>query len=196
MIVITGWRTTIAQEVRMGLQPWQGPAVQGKPLAPGFPLNASHYLFCQGLLRAKPQSEQTTAEIEESWLVNFLSIRDLCDQIFEIGNARICVIGSESAFRGSYDDVYAAAKRELHNYVSTKRLKGSQQLVAVSPWIISDAGMTTRRLDRQNLELKRQEHPKRRFLTANEVARTAMTLLFGTDFISGTVVRMHGGLPE
>ena len=107
--------------------------------------------------------------------------------------ARICVIGSESGYRGSYDGTYAEAKAVLHHYIEATCLRPGQQLVGISPGIIADAGMTTRRMDTENLARRLEEHPKRRFLVAREVARMAQTLLYDQPYISGTIIRMHGG---
>lgn len=141
--------------------------------------------------------DQSEAERNEGWTVNFISIACACDWIIS-GNphARICIIGSESAYRGSFDETYAVAKHAMHMYVEGRKLKSpTQQLVAISPGIIGDCGMTTRRRDVANVARRRREHPKGRFLMARDVARMAQVLLYGDgmDYVSGTVVRMHGG---
>lgn len=160
------------------------------------PIAGDRYLFCQGLLRAKPACLQTEAEIDEGLQVNLHQIIRACDQILA-GNprARICVIGSESGCTGSFDETYASAKGLLHRYVETRRLAyPGQQLVCVAPSIIENAGMTVRRQDRDNLDRRKALHPKRRFLDAGEVARLVKFLLYeDRGYITGTVIRMHGG---
>lgn len=195
-IVITGWRSAIAEEFRRLLRSNEE-IVHGKPLEPNFPLGAERYLFCQGLLRPKRIEYQTDAEIREGIEVNFASIVRACDLIFASNTlARVCVIGSESGYRGSFDENYASAKELLHAYVEKKRLSSQlQQLVAISPGIIGDCRMTTSRTDIVNLERRRLEHPKKRFLLAAEVAAMARTLLYFQPYVSGTVIRMHGGQP-
>jgi NAD(P)-dependent dehydrogenase (short-subunit alcohol dehydrogenase family) len=118
-----------------------------------------------------------------------------CDQVFDERElARVVVIGSESGFSGSYDSAYAAAKAGLHAYVETKRLKPRQQLVCVAPGIIADAGMTTRRPDKDALAARALEHPKRRFVTALEVAKLIRFLLYDDiGYLSGITIRMNGG---
>ncbi|AZO29411.1 SDR family oxidoreductase [Mesorhizobium sp. M1B.F.Ca.ET.045.04.1.1] len=193
-IVITGWRSAIAEEFRRLLRSNEE-IVHGKPMEPNFPLGAERYLFCQGLLRPKRIEDQTDAEIREGIEVNFASIVRACDLIFATNVlARVCVIGSESGYRGSFDENYASAKELLHAYVEKKRLSQLQQLVAISPGIIGDCRMTTSRTDVENLIRRREEHPKRRFLEASEVAAMARTLLYFQPYISGTIIRMHGGL--
>lgn len=192
MIVITGWRSRVAVEF-LALLPSEETATRGDCVNDKLPV-ADRYLFCQGVLRPKQFHEQSAEEIEESYVVNYRSIRNACDEIL-VSNpaARVCVIGSESGYRGSYDGTYAAAKADLHRYVETRELGPGQQLVAVSPWIIGDAGMTKVRKDGANLERRREEHPKGRFLTAAEVALMAFHLLYvDRGYTTGTVIRMHG----
>lgn len=194
-VVITGWRSKIAEEFR-ALLPTNEPAVWGKPLEENFPVNVERYLFCQGLLRPKRTEDQTQDEIREGYEVNYASIVRRCNQIFaQVPHARVCIIGSESAYRGSFDGIYHQAKAMVHSYVEKKELSQFQQLVAISPGIIADCTMTTSRKDIDNLQRRRDEHPKKRFLFAQEVAALAKTLLYMnfTTYISGTVIRVHGG---
>ena len=191
-IVITGWRSKIAEEFR-ALLPQGETAIWGKPLEDDFSA-AERYLFCHGLLRSKSMEAQTQEERDEGWLVNYISMATQCDWIIKTNpKARICVIGSESGYRGSFDGVYAKTKAALHLYVEGKKIGAGQQLVAISPSIIEDCGMTTRRLDIKNLARKRTAHPMGRFLMAREVAALAHHLLYHQPYISGTVIRMHGG---
>lgn len=193
-VCITGWRSRIAEEFRALLQRDEE-TVWGKPCEADFPV-ADRYLFCHGLLRPKRMEDQTLDERDEGWLVNFISTATQCDWIIA-GNprARICIIGSESAYRDSFDGTYAVSKQALHSYVRSKRLRArGQQLVAISPGIIGDAGMTTRRTDTGNLARRRDEHPMGRFVISQEVASLAHHLLYHQPYVSGTVIRMHGGL--
>lgn len=196
MIVITGWRSHIAEEFRT-LLPADETPVWGKPVEEDVPLDADRYLFCQGLLRPKATADQSALETSEGWRVNYESIVDACQQILAAnGAARICIIGSESGYRGSFDGTYAAAKRALHHFIETTALRSpAQQIVGISPWIVADTGMTERRADQAALKVRGKAHPKQRFLTAREVAVMAHFLLYGeTDYVSGTVIRMHGSL--
>ena len=194
-IVITGWRSAISEEFRR-LLPSKEVVIRGKPLEPDFPMKAHRYLFCQGLLRPKRYEDQTDDEIAEGLEVNYRSIVRICDELFATNDlARVCIIGSESGYRGSFDENYANAKARLHAYVESKILRTPyQQLVAISPGIIEDCRMTMVRQDKDNLARRREEHPKKRFLRAEEVAQMARILLYFQDFVSGTVIRMHGGL--
>lgn len=192
-VCISGWRSRIAEEFRHLLERDEDP-VWGKPCEPDFPM-ADRYLFCNGLMQNKCMEDQTQFERDESWMVNFISIATQCDWIIKGNqNARICIIGSESAYRDSFDGSYAVSKQAIHSYIQSKKLRAwGQQLVGISPGIIEDAGMTTRRTDIKNLDRRRKEHPKGRFIRSEEVAKLAHHLLYVQPYISGVVIRMHGG---
>lgn len=153
------------------------------------------FVLCAGLIRSKSIFEQGPVQIAESLAVNMTSTIALIEAILEKNNqARIVVMGSMSGIKGSYDTVYAAAKAGLHQHVINRKLKPKQQLVAIAPGIIKDSGMTQRRADKDNLRERERQHPKKRFLTANEVAHLVHYLLY-TDkgYITNTIINMTGG---
>lgn len=194
MIAIRGADSTIAQALVKILPTWERwvAAPRNKTL----PVKAERYFFCQGLLYSKPMAEQTEDEIVESMDVNAAQVIHQCDYLLGANaNARICVMGSESGYSGSYDETYSVAKQKLHRYVETKRLRyPGQQLVCVAPSIIGDAAMTLRREDTDGLEQRRMSHPKRRWLRSTEVARLVHHVLYVDEgYLSGCVIRMHGG---
>ena len=197
MIVITGHTSKIAEEFEKAAQSFAlVPFDLYKCRVPDddFLLDANYYLFCQGLLRPKKMQDQTEAERTEGFEVNLDSIVRACDAVLAVNeSARICIIGSESAYKGSFDDVYAVSKMLIHSYVERKKLAPGQQLVAISPGIIEDAGMTTRRTDQDTLNFRRAMHPMGRFLQSREVAEFAHHLLFHQPYIRNTVIRMNGG---
>ena len=160
------------------------------------PLNADRYLFCQGILYPKKRTEQTRGEIQDSLDVNLWYTLDQCERVFSANaRARVCVIGSESGFTGSYDETYAIAKREIHRYVERKKLRSPhQQLICIAPSIIRDAGMTVRRDDAANLMVRRATHPKQRFIDSEEVAKLVHFALYvDRGYLCNTVIRMNGG---
>ena len=199
MIAITGYSSKIAQEFETIDAEQNNPpsfytAYRCRVPDDRFPLDASHYLFCQGLLRPKQMQDQTEAERTEGFEVNLDSIVRACNAVLAVNDAaRICIIGSESAYKGSFDDVYAVSKMLLHSYVERKALKPGQQIVAISPAMIEDAGMTTRRTDTDRVAMRREAHPMGRLLMSREVAELAHHLLFHQPYIRNTVIRMHGG---
>lgn len=194
MICISGLRTTIAAEF-LRLTPLYE-SIYSLSRGTGVPNGyGNRYLIAQGVLHGKSAGEHTFDSSEETWAGNFMLIAALLDRVFaEDAAARVVVIGSESGFAGSHDMAYAGSKAALHLYVERKALKPRQQLVAISPGIIGNSGMTTRRTDLVALERRRAAHPKKRFLTAEEVAQMAHFLLYvDQGYTSGTVIRMHGG---
>lgn len=194
MLVVRGAASEIAKALVALLPAGENVYVARRHV--NLPTTAERYLFCDGLLIGKRLADQTDDETSDTMFANFYGVRDQCDRVIANNDyARIVVIGSESAFAGSYDESYATAKRRLHDYVETKELRTPhQQLVCVAPSIIGDCGMTTRRADAVNLERRRREHPKQRFLQAKEVARLVHFLLYvDRGYTSGVVIRMNGG---
>lgn len=166
------------------------------PRGHDMPLNVERYLFTQGLLRAKRWEDQSQEERAESQYVNCDFITHQCERLLaQHDRARICVIGSESAYAGSYDGSYSASKRALHSYVEGAALRTPfQQLVCVAPTVIGDAGMTLARHDKERLTDRMALHPKKRWLTSMEVARVVKFLLYdASDYLTGVVIRMNGG---
>jgi 3-oxoacyl-[acyl-carrier protein] reductase len=161
-----------------------------------YPIDADRYLLCAGVLRPKRITEQTSAEMEETWHINFIRPILICEHVLDNNpDARICIIGSDSGFKWSYDGAYAGAKAALHRYIETKKLEHpNQQLVGIAPSIIEDSRMTASRTDIENLKHRRETHAKKRFLSAMEVAKLVHYLLYVDEgYISGTVIHMDGG---
>lgn len=190
MLAVTGYRSRLIEEL--------------KPLLPkgeevvrihGTPPLCERYVLAAGVLRPKRLRDQTSEQMSESLEVNLVRPMELCEEVLERNDtARIVVMGSESGFAWSYDDVYAAGKAALHRYVEAKKLKPNQQLVCIAPSIIEDTTMTESRTDVENLARRRETHPKRRFLKAAEVARLIHYLLYVDEgYLTGTVIRMNGG---
>jgi NAD(P)-dependent dehydrogenase (short-subunit alcohol dehydrogenase family) len=192
MIYVRGAQSAIAQELDAMCH--VVPVERGEQM----PISGERYLFCAGLIRQKRMTDQTEAEIAETFVVNAVSVIRECDRLLSINpKARICVIGSESAFKGSFDGAYASAKAALHRYVETKRLPfPDQQLVCVAPTCIVDTGMNKQRNADgvKALEARRLEHPKQRWLQPIEVARMVHHLLcVDQGYTTNTVIRMNGG---
>lgn len=168
-------------------------AYSGRPDDYPLPLNLDRYLICTGYLAGKSLLKATLPELEATWRLNFVVPAKICELVFGMNaNARVCVIGSESGFSGSYDAAYSAAKAALHHYVETKRLvHAGQMLVAVAPHIIWDSAMTQSRPDLAQLAQRGVKNRLGRWLSAREVAEQALALLNGSPALSGTIVRMR-----
>lgn len=194
VIAIRGYGASISQELIKLLPSYEVALDVERGEQP--PLHAERYLFAQGIIYAKPVDELTSFEVETSLEVNAYQVMQACDRIIDgNANARICVIGSESAFSGSFDRVYANAKKILHSYVERKKLRTEhQQLICIAPTIILDSAMTQRRDDLEAVDNRAKKHPKRRWLSALEVARFVHYCLYvDLGYLSGVVIRMNGG---
>lgn len=207
MLVITGWNSRIAVELRGLLEKdWrilpladarmiENPQHIARATYDDMPLDADFYFFCAGYLLPKELDEMDRKEVLETYDVNYNHPMRACEDIFKANpKARICVMGSESGFSGSFNEPYAVSKRLLHEYVECRMVGPDQQLVAVAPNIIYDAGMTLRRTDLQRLNARQLAHPKKRFVSSLEVAKLVRFLLYEDQgYITNVVIRMTGG---
>lgn len=181
MIGVTGYRTTIVQELAKLVS------------VPVFRLNANlgqfggvfvlpdyvdHFVLAAGVLRQAPIVEQSSFDVRISLAVNLVSVVRLCEVILaQRPHARICVIGSESGFKGSFDETYAMCKAAIHAYVTWKTVTDSQSLMCIAPPIIRDSGMTYRRNDYPAVI------DSRRTVTAREVAEKVKSMLFDEQYL-------------
>jgi len=166
----------------------------------GAPMPAAErrYLFCVGRILQKNIRFQTDEEIAETFFVNTVQVIRECDWLIKNNpDARICVVGSDAGFKGSFDAVYAAAKAGLHNYIDNKRLEHPhQQLVCIAPSMIDGTkSIKNRNADgKKALDDRLRQHPKGRMVTTMEVAKLIHFLLcIDEGFISGVTIRMNGG---
>jgi len=189
MIGITGKRSAITQEF---LKLIKEEPVFGSTET--LPTDLDTYLLCSGVLVGKRLTDMTDAEVAETFKVNFTDIARFCDRVFETNpQTRICVIGSYSGYKGSYDMAYAGSKAALHLYVETKRLlEPEQHLVCIAPTIIEDAGMTLRRSDLKDVEEQGKSRRMKRWPQAAEIARIAHTAL-QEPTLANTVIKLTGG---
>lgn len=189
---ITGHRSIIAEQF---MKLHSGEVEFFCERAESMPPNLDKYFFCQGFLSGKSRDDISKEDYIKTWESNYNSIARACDKIMNSNQrARICIIGSESGYRGSYDSTYAESKKAIHEYIETKPiLYPDQQIVGIAPHIIADTRMTMNRTDVYNLNNKRNNHPMKRFLTSMEVAKMAFTLLYEQPYINRTIIRMHGG---
>lgn len=159
------------------------------------PTDLDRYVLAAGLLIPKPLAGQTFAETAASLAVNLTSTVRICEHLLANNpRARIAVLGSES-WRGSFDTTYFLAKVGLNAYVEHRRLTSpAQQLVVVSPTIITDSGMTQRRHDLDRVEQRAARAPKQRFLQTKEVSRLLHYVLYQDEgMLTNVVVSLNGG---
>lgn len=150
-------------------------------------------VIAHAIFETTPFLSRIQSDLEHEFAVNCLSVVRLCELAMKINpRVRICIIGSSSATKGSWDIAYWLSKAALHSYVRERQLSPGQQLVCVAPSGV-ECGMTLRRPGNE-IELLKQSHPKRRLVTAREVASMIHYLLFSdASYVTNTVVEMNGG---
>lgn len=160
----------------------------------GLPFFCDDYLLCAGVLHGRTIKELNEDERAETLRVNFSDVAAFCDKLFEENaKARVCVIGSHSGVKGSYDMAYAGAKAALHLYVETKELRTAEQhLVCVAPTVIEDSGMTWRRSDISATLQRGKARRLGRWLHAEEVARVAQYAI-NEPALCNAVINTTGG---
>lgn len=176
VIGVTGRRTTIVEALSQ--------FDQIERIEPnGLPRGVDKFVLAAGVLIGKRLLDLSPVDAYETVQANMVSPMRLCEQILAtIPTARICVVGSCSGIKGSFDELYAASKAGLHQYVKTRKVGEHQQLVAVAPIIIADSGMTRRRSDYPEVLEKRET------VTAKEVAAVIYGLLTMLPAISNQVI--------
>jgi NAD(P)-dependent dehydrogenase (short-subunit alcohol dehydrogenase family) len=160
------------------------------------PTDLDRYLICTGFLAGKSISALADEEAEATFRRNFIEPARFCERVL-ISNpkARICLIGSESGFAGSFDMAYAGAKAALHLYVEKRQLAHpDQQLIAIAPGVIWDSHMTQSRSDLADCAARGAATRHGRWISAREVAAQAYQALFiASPFLSNTIIRLGAG---
>lgn len=175
MIAVTGYGTTIAKELAKS-EPIERINAELSWADTPFtiPEGAERFVLAAGSLAGKRIDRQTAYELVQGFTVNLINTVRLCERILETNaRARIVVIGSESAFLGSFDQAYAVAKGGLCAYATWRKVGPEQMLAVLCPPIISDSGMTMRRPDYPGI-LER-----RKTVTAAQVADAVRRILDG-----------------
>ncbi|WP_295900297.1 SDR family oxidoreductase [uncultured Vibrio sp.] len=154
------------------------------------------YIFNLGLLQGVRILDQTTDDMYKSLCVNALFSIKSCEYILKHNpNARIFIIGSESGKKGSYDTSYFLAKSMLRAYVKERKLSSpNQQLLLISPSTIEDGKMTTDRTDIELLSNYKEAHPKKRFLSSEEVSNFIYDIITNeSTYLCNTEIELNGG---
>jgi NAD(P)-dependent dehydrogenase (short-subunit alcohol dehydrogenase family) len=192
-LCVTGTKTTLVAALAL-LLPCNERLVHWDSLPN--PSSADRFFFAQGHLTAQSAATMSSADMIAIAEANWLDVVEKCERVLAHNHtARICLMGSESGFKGSFNEVYANSKAALHHYVETKHLKWpQQQLVAVAPTVIEDTGMTQRRHDLDRIMKMGAARRRGHWLYAKDVARMVKFLLYeDSGAVCNTVVRMTGG---
>ena len=152
------------------------------------------FILLSGYLQSSDLIKQTQENRINSFLINSIGPVLFSEYILQKNSkARIIIIGSESGIKGSYDLTYALAKSSLRMYIRQKRIGLNQQLLLLSPSTIKDLGMTTRRKDTNSLEEYKTLHPKKRFLTSEELVEIICFLINSPKYLTNTEIEVNGG---
>lgn len=172
MLAVTGAGTTIVRELAKTERIARIDADLSLPGCDFDIPTADRYVLAAGYLAGKPILVQSASELGRTFYINLVNAVRLIETILDTNPlARVVAIGSESAFAGSFDEAYAAAKGGLYAYALWRKVGPEQTLAVLCPPIISDSGMTQRRHDYPAcLEA-------RKTVTAAEVASAALRIL-------------------
>lgn len=149
-----------------------------------------------GFLQNKNFVDQDVDDHVNSIRINLLAVVNITENAMRQNKkAKICVVGSESAKKGSYDVSYFLGKAALEQYIRERRIKSSfQRIFGVSPSTISDAGMTSSREDKDVLNSYLADHPKERFLSCDEVAEVILDLFSDKfSYFTNDILELNGG---
>jgi len=150
---------------------------------------ADGYLLAAGFLAGERLEAMAPELAARTFAVNLGATVQLAERILaQHARARVAIIGSMSAFRGSYDLAYAVAKRGLVGYLDLRRdtLAPGQKLAVLCPPIIADSGMTRRRPDYPEILAKRET------VMAADVAHGVANFIWG-DLATGAFRILPGG---
>lgn len=195
MIGVTGYGSKIIEALAAQL-PDEEIIVVERPFrgAPTWQLPAAdRFVLASGAMR---DDWQDPAAMAEMFKANAYDPITIADRILRYRpEARICIIGSASASRGSGNVAYAASKSAVHGFVETRKVGPRQQLCAVAPHIISDAGMTTRRDDYLEVMERGRGAPRGRWINSAEVAGAVIWLLYSDSgfWVNNRVISLEGG---
>lgn len=161
------------------------------------PNNRIGIVYLSSILVPAKFYDRSKADIFEQYKINAAIpiqlmeyLNDNCDVGFDF-----IYVSSESGKKGSFDSGYAITKNCVEFFIRELYLKHHEsRVLCVSPSTIEDSRMTLRRDDVQRLKAYKKNHPKKRFLTASEVASVIHSLM-GAEFsyLTNTTIELNGG---
>ncbi len=153
-------------------------------------------ILLHSIIIPKTHLKKTLNEKIRQVKINLLSHLEIIELALKYNKkARIFVLGSESAEKGSFDIIYALSKTALHQYIKERKiLFPKQQIVGISPSTIIDSKMTINRKDKINVLRSIKSNPKKRGIYSKELSKLIFSLIYSnTDYISNTVIDVYGG---
>lgn len=193
MFAVTGAGSTIVRELARltGETPQR---IEGNLEDPGTSLEITlrpdpegvcRVVLAAGVLWGRAVETLQQVEAIQCIAVNLLAPVRIADMLLNKCERplRICVVGSQSSVRGSFDALYAWTKAALDAYVKGRVVRPGHRLCLVRPPIIRDSGMTLRRADYPDVIYRRPS------CRAADVAGAIQRLLWGPvlDWHCGTL---------
>ena len=150
-----------------------------------------------GIMLSKSLPEAGYAEITEMMQVNLIAPMYLISQILPklSDDGLIILLGSQSAYKGSYDDLYAVSKSAIHGLVGSlaPKLAPHKRIINVAPGITRDTRMTDRRSE-EDLARASARVPLNRLAEAKEIAEICMQLCDRKfSYMTGNTIDVNGG---
>tara|TARA_B100001027_G_scaffold31919_1_gene19242 strand:+ start:296 stop:904 length:609 start_codon:yes stop_codon:yes gene_type:complete len=152
-------------------------------------------VYMSSILRNKRLENQSESEWTESFLINtIIPIKIIKFLNKNINNFTFCYIGSESAFKGSYDDTYFLSKNSTQKFIEAFRLKSkNSRIFTISPSTIL-SGMTLRRSDTSRLEEYRLKMRNKRFMALDEISKMIISLCSKDfNYLSNETININFG---
>ena len=155
------------------------------------------FVNCAGIMQSKSLFDATVDDMEEIVNVNLLSAMVAVSRLAKNfkPNATIVLYGSQSGFKGSFDDGYAITKDAIHALTRTASLKLAprNRIVAIAPGITLDTRMTQNRKADDLAQMTRQV-PMQRLGRPRELAEiTYFVLSDCCASMSGCTIDVNGG---
>ena len=155
------------------------------------------FVHFAGIMLSKSLPESSFEDIENMVKVNLTAPIYLVSQIIPklSDNGLIIMIGSQSAYKGSYDDLYAITKAGIHGMVGSlaPKLAPNKRIINIAPGITRGTKMTDRRSE-DDLANATSRVPLNRLAEAKEIAQICLQLTNDTfSYMTGNTVDINGG---
>ena len=155
------------------------------------------FVHFAGIMLSKSLLESNIEDIENMVKVNLTAPIYLVSKIIPklSDKGLIIMIGSQSAYKGSYDDLYAITKAGVHGLVGSlaPKLAPDKRIINIAPGITRGTKMTDRRSE-DDLSNATSRVPLNRLAEAKEIALICMELSNDTfNYMTGNTIDINGG---